>query len=266
MNISSSERTFPLVLDLPNLRTVAVGDIHGRADLLSSLLDAVRSVCSGAPYRIVFLGDLIDRGPESEAVLERVTEELEANSNSSLVLGNHEEYLQKFIERPSDPVRFRTWMDNGGIATLRSMGFRDISNREDVARRLRADDRIAQVLRDGYDLLTMGDLVFVHAGIRPGIKLEEQSVFDLRWIRDPFLHSRGEAGRTVVHGHTPTRSGWPEIRPGRVNLDTGAFATGRLCAAVFEGDGTLTAFLNASEDGGVVSARTLTTDDVALGF
>jgi|UPI0006897A9B serine/threonine protein phosphatase 1 len=216
--------------DLDHIETFAIGDVHGRSDLLGPLLDTVGQNARSSRYRIVFLGDLIDRGPSSRAVLHLAQRTLAELPESRLLIGNHEEFLLRFLERPQDIARFRTWMDNGGVETLRSFGVTSLADREAVANLLRSDSESMEVLSKGIDLAVMGQIVFAHAGIRPGTPIDEQSTFDVRWIREAFLDFAAPLPWIVVHGHTPTDTGMPEVTRSRVNLDTGAFATGSLFA------------------------------------
>ncbi len=240
------------VSELDLIDTFAIGDVHGRADLLAALLDTIRSSAGSQRYQVVFLGDLIDRGPSSREVLLLAAGTITNFPGSCLLIGNHEEFLLRFLEKPTDIVRFRTWMDNGGVATLRSFGITSTVDRNAVVERLTKDNRISDILSNGVDIASMGRVVFVHAGIRPLVPLDEQNSFDVRWIREPFLRYLGIMPWLVVHGHTPTVSGDPEITRNRINIDTGAFATGRLFSLKVPATGEPLSFLCAKEcKGGV---------------
>jgi serine/threonine protein phosphatase 1 len=217
-----------------------VGDIHGQHHLLDDLLsriDADRR--DGAPERTVevYLGDYVDRGPDSAGVIDRLIERAEAPQRSCVFLrGNHEVYVTTFL---SDPAILPEWLHNGGVTTLASYGVEAMHAVRDEraiheAFHAAFPDRHRAFL-DGLALMhRIGDVVFVHAGIRPGVALEDQSPEDLMLIRQDFLRHAKPLPVRVVHGHTPVRE--PEVTPWRVSVDTGAFATGRLTCAVMEGD------------------------------
>lgn len=222
--------------------TVAIGDVHGRADLLEALLETMEGNVGGR--RVVFLGDIIDRGPDSRLALKLVADELDAMTESVLILGNHEELMLSFLNAERKAAPFHTWMQNGGVATVRSFGIDPDLDPYRIAAIL-SETSEAQVLRRGMDMVRSDRFVFVHAGIRPDVSFERQSLFDLRWIREPFLSYSGSFEKMVIHGHTPTSSGLPKMRRNRLNLDTGAFATDRLSAIHLAADETAFGFLSA---------------------
>jgi serine/threonine protein phosphatase 1 len=217
-----------------------IGDIHGRNDLLGDMTERVAAdlktrSCNHAVT--VFLGDYIDRGPKSKAVVERLATGEWPTSIIALA-GNHEEFLLTFLE---DAGFLAFWRSQGGLETLHSYGVdvgRAMAGRdfEDVQADFTA--RFPKHHRDFLDALkvsaTIGDYFFCHAGVRPGVSLDRQNRDDLLNIREPFLSSDGEHGKLVVHGHTPAVA--PEIRPNRIGIDTGAYATGRLTCLVLESD------------------------------
>ncbi|MCW3835482.1 metallophosphoesterase family protein [Sphingomonas canadensis] len=223
----------------PGRRIYAIGDIHGRADLLDQLLDAVGQDDAARPRadtELVFLGDLIDRGPDSAAVVRRVRELCRAGV-ARLLKGNHEEV---FVNAAFGDARCaRGVMGLGGVATLKSYGisedqarngsFDDLSRL--ISRRVPQDD--IAFLDGAEDMIVIGDYLFVHAGIRPGVPLEEQKGNDLRWIRESFLKSGADHGLMVIHGHSIT----PDVEemPNRIGVDTGAFFSGKLSAIGLEG-------------------------------
>jgi serine/threonine protein phosphatase 1 len=203
--------------------TYAIGDIHGCLDKLRSLLLRCEKHAAGRPPAFVFVGDYIDRGPQSSAVIDCLID-LKAQHGESVVTlkGNHEAMALAAFEG-SGPVRL--WLAQGGQATLKSYGVAEPRELPGA----HVDWLRALPLR--YD---DGRRFFVHAGVNPATPLETQDDFDLLWIREPFLSHGGDYGRLVVHGHTPLVDGVPDLRGNRLNLDTGAVFGGPLTAAVFD--------------------------------
>jgi serine/threonine protein phosphatase 1 len=222
-------------------RIYAIGDIHGRLDLLNEILARVDAdiAMHPAPNTIrVFLGDYIDRGPDSKCVLDRLISYRVAQPTVCL-MGNHEAYLREFL-RNSDILT--VWRRYGGLDTLLSYGLTPTTEIDaQEQRELASDlDRIfpsshREFLSSLKPFFICGDFFFVHAGVRPGICLALQSEDDLLWIREDFLLCEDHFGKIVVHGHTPVQE--PDVRPNRINIDTGAYATGRLTCLVLESDG-----------------------------
>lgn len=217
----------------PGRRVYAVGDIHGRLDPLRDLRAQIAQDAHAAQAHdnvVVYLGDYIDRGPDSRGVLDLLIGEPLPGFRSVHLKGNHEEMLLACLH---DPVRAgRLWLHNGGEQAVESYGLAPrgapLAVCEAFARRLPSQHR---AFLEGLSLHhTAGDYLFVHAGIRPGVPVERQAPEDLLWIRDLFLQSPADHGRLVVHGHTPVEE--PEIRPNRIGIDTGAFASGRLSCLV----------------------------------
>ncbi len=220
----------------------AIGDIHGRVDLLRSLLRKIEADTASRPDlvpRVVTLGDYVDRGQDSRGVLD-ILAGLAAQGGERMIAlkGNHEEALLNFLD---DPEGALAWAEHGGRETLASYGVHPPSGRDDLAAWRAARDAFAAALPPAHLTFleslrlfaTIGDYVFVHAGLRPGIPLEQQSDRDLLWIRQEFLEAPAFGDRVVVHGHTPTAE--PVQRPGRIGVDTGAYATGILTALRLEG-------------------------------
>src|SRR5262249_29472820 len=193
----------------PGMRVYAIGDVHGRADLLGQLFAEIDADLSAhpAPEAIhIFVGDYIDRGPYSRQVVDLLVERSQLHETIFL-RGNHEVLVEEFL---SNPESFATWREAGGIETLLSYGIRPSSNPHAVERAMLAK-RLADVLppahrqffRDLKRSFTCGDFFFVHAGVRPGVPLSEQKDEDLFWIRDEFLSSEQKFGKIIVHGHNP---------------------------------------------------------------
>jgi serine/threonine protein phosphatase 1 len=233
-------------------RVYAVGDVHGCLDQLRTLKALIAADNAARPEAqavLVYVGDYIDRGPHSKAVFDDVRRPIDGFATTRHLKGNHEAMMQQFLR---DPMRARDWLGNGGLATLASFGVDgDMAalgfGLELTGAALAAalgPDRLAWL--DDLQLhVQIGDYYFCHAGIRPGVALDQQRETDLLWIRDPFLTSKKDFGAVIVHGHTPGSR--PEVRPNRINLDTGCFATGRLTAAVLDGDAAVTFLATAGQ-------------------
>jgi serine/threonine protein phosphatase 1 len=223
-----------------NTRVYAIGDIHGRLDLLDRAIAAIeRDVGDHGPAALtVTLGDYIDRGPESCGVLGR----LAANPFPTpyvALKGNHEAFLAAFL---ADPKLGLQWRQFGGLETLHSYGVpvsRLMFGRsfDDAAQALRVALPAVHVdfLQSLKNSFSHGKYFLCHAGVRPGVPLDRQEEHDLLWIRGEFLNSEMNFGKVIVHGHTPVEQ--PEVLPNRINIDTGAFATGQLTCVALDEDG-----------------------------
>lgn len=221
-------------------RIYAVGDVHGRADLLEPLLGRIDRDLADRPIAYplqIFLGDYIDRGPDSRTVIDLL---IARRQQHKLVLlqGNHEIYAAEALD---DPSVLPEWIKIGAIPTLVSYGIKPASRggqllEQETARAFRQalPDSHRQFLRSLALSFSCGDFFFSHAGVRPGVPLQNQSQEDLLWIREDFLLHEGDFGKVIVHGHTPAKE--PDIRHNRINIDTGAYATGRLTCLVLEGE------------------------------
>jgi serine/threonine protein phosphatase 1 len=202
--------------------TFAIGDIHGCLHKLLSLLGNCERYAQARPTRYVFLGDYVDRGPDSRGVIDVLRRIKERSRDEVICLrGNHEVLMLAACRERENLI----WLLNGGGATLASFGIDD-------PRRLPADvvawvDSLPLSFDDGRRF-------FVHAGVNPALPLDQQNEYDQVWIREPFLLSNKDFGRLIVHGHTPLAGGLPELRPNRLNLDTAAVLGGPLTAAVFK--------------------------------
>ena len=222
-------------------RVYAIGDIHGRVDLLAQLHERLREDASASRSErrcVVYLGDYVDRGLQSREVIDLLLDAPLEGFESVHLMGNHEDFMLRFLDEPKVGPG---WFANGGGATLYSYGVRmpprgtDLARLSDLGEQLRANlpARHLDFLKRLKRWHVEGDYYFVHAGIRPGVALEEQREEDILWIRELFLDDPGEHGKMVVHGHTITQA--PEMRPNRIGIDTGAYATGVLTALVLEG-------------------------------
>lgn len=230
----------------------AIADIHGRADLLRALLDHIAASEERQPV-IIFLGDLVDRGPHSPDVLDLVAFVLDRYPGSRFVIGNHDYYLRSLLHGELTHEDATNWMDWGGVATVSAYSRNPVPNFAGIAADIRKSYQHHMDLLDrAVTHVVAGRFCFVHAGIRPGVPLAEQTDYDLRWIRAGFLDYIEPLDHIVVHGHTITSSLRPEIYPNRIALDTGAYRTGRLSAAVIRDD-ELSHFLCTAvdDDGGI---------------
>lgn len=221
----------------------AVGDVHGYVRQLDDLLaaieqDAARSAPAERPL-IVFIGDYVDRGPDSRGVIDRILA-LEADRRFEVVclLGNHEDALLRFLV---DPGYAPSWIGNWGRTTLEAYGVAPpLLPNDSGCEAVQAQFRSAFPAEHRAFLgrlkvsLTVGDYLFVHAGVRPGVALDAQAERDLIWIRYDFLESDADFGKVVVHGHTPSER--PERRINRINVDTGVYFSGVLTAVRLEGE------------------------------
>ena len=219
-------------------RVYAVGDIHGRCDLFKAMtaaIDADDQTRGPAQTTVVLLGDLIDRGPDSAGVV-KLARAWSAQRHLRILLGNHEEMLLEALE--SEEV-LRNFLRFGGRETVLSyMADHEAYHQAELTEAL-ALIRAAlpqgdlAFIRSFEDIVTIGDYVFVHAGVRPDVPLDQQRRADLRWIREPFLSHSGSFGPVVVHGHTIFDQ--PRFGHNRIGIDTGAYRTGRLTALALEG-------------------------------
>jgi serine/threonine protein phosphatase 1 len=222
------------------LRVYAIGDIHGRFDLLEPLYRQIRrDIAEARAERTVevFLGDYIDRGPQSREVVEWLIDTPPLADERVCLMGNHEEMV---LDAMADPGLMQQWLYNGALSTIASYGVAAPRFGTAAAEaRLRAaflqvfparHRRFFEGLRRKHQL---GTYFFAHAGVRPGCGLDAQHQLDLTWIREPFLGCEDDFGAVVVHGHTPVDR--PEVRSNRINIDTGAYFSGLLTCLVLEG-------------------------------
>jgi serine/threonine protein phosphatase 1 len=223
-----------------DLRIYAIGDIHGRLDLLDQLLDKIQGQAAKAPTHVkyIFLGDYIDRGFYSRQVIERLIERKQHKpDHHHMLMGNHEQVLRELLKNP-DPGLLKNWLRFGGREAALSYGL-------DMATLSKEPDSVLKALAaaipnehlsflDQLETQTAyGDYYFCHAGVKPGVPLTAQKASDLFWIRHEFLDHTESFGKIIVHGHTICKS--VEKRPNRINIDTGAYATGCLTALGLEG-------------------------------
>ena len=222
-------------------RAYAVGDVHGRLDLLDRMLGLVEADLAEHPSRralLLFLGDIIDRGPASAQAIERLRTYRHSSVRTVFLMGNHEEVLLRILN--GERGILDSWLRFGGADCLMSYGVdptsvKALPEREALQLiRRSVPEAHRKFIAEWADTLRFGDYLFVHAGIRPSIDLSMQSQSDLRWIRHPFLDDDSDHGFVIVHGHTIAE----EVveRPNRIGIDTGAYRTGILTALVLEGE------------------------------
>ena len=225
------------------MRVYAIGDIHGRLDLLKNLLAQILADNrhrSPADTQIIFLGDFVDRGPDSSGVLEMLRLLSQTGLNMRFIAGNHEEVMLDALENPTAELT-RFFYRIGGRETLISYGISeeemDALDYEQLAARMVQvvpQDHV-EFLRSMESCIVIGDYAFVHAGVSPHIPLAQQQLKALRWIRDDFLNFDGPLEKTIVYGHTITDD--VDFGPYRIGLDTGAYKSGKLTAMGLEGSG-----------------------------
>ncbi len=233
----------------PGTVVYAIGDIHGRCDLLEAIQRGIAVDAKLRPARrrvIVYLGDYISRGGDSRGVVEMVRGHQLDGSEVVTLKGNHEDLLLRYLG--GDFVAAKHWFDYDGLDALSDFGV------ETVDRQARDDATVELLRRRFAAALTPRELEFfrglrvshregsyhfVHAGVRPGVALDSQTDHDQMWIRERFLNSGDDHGATVIHGHCIAAE--PEIRANRIGIDTGAYRSGVLTCLVL--DGTERAFL-----------------------
>lgn len=224
----------------PDHRVYAIGDIHGRLDLLDALLaliDEDDRARGDAALTLIFLGDLVDRGPDSAAVIDRLIELKKILPQTRFLLGNHEEVM--LLTLKGDRESLKLFDRIGGRETMLSYGlpepvlaqasFKDLSEAFPPL----VPQAHIDFLNSFEDVIVMGDYAFVHAGVQPGRALDQQKKSDLRWIRRGFLDFNGTLDKVIVHGHTIAHE--VEWLPHRIGIDTGAYESGRLTALGLEG-------------------------------
>ena len=221
-------------------RVYAIGDIHGRADLLDELLALIETdeaERGEAETTLIFLGDVVDRGPASAAVIERLRTLRLTRDTTRFLLGNHEEIFLGALD--GEPKALRLFCRIGGRETVLSYGMDAAEyerlDYEELVHRLKdlVPEDHRQFVGTFEDMIVICDYAFVHAGVRPGAPLDDQRTSDLRWIRDPFLDHRTRLEKIIVHGHTMTDE--VEHRAHRIGVDTGAYSSGKLTALGLQG-------------------------------
>jgi serine/threonine protein phosphatase 1 len=236
-------------------RVYAVGDIHGRLDLFEALIAAIEvddAASNSARTTVILLGDLVDRGPDSAGVVARARE-WQRQRGVRILMGNHEEMFLSSFDKAETLKHFLRF---GGKETVLSYGidpraYLEASIEEVQAMMHEAIPSQDRAFIESFeDTIAIGDYLFVHAGIAPGVAIEDQRTHDLRWIREPFLSHPEPYGPVIVHGHTIRSE--PEDCGNRIGIDTGAYSLGRLTALVLEG--THKRYLEAVDTDGAITA------------
>jgi len=221
------------------MRLYAIGDVHGRQDLLAEMHRRIRAEIDRdgvADWRIVHVGDYVDRGPHSRQVIQFLIDAMDADPRHIALGGNHDAGMVDFLDHAGKDGIFAV---HGGRETCWSYGVEADFGSEPLARRTAAALLAAMPASHVEFLKTLprsvafGDFFFCHAGIRPGVPLSGQDPEDLIWIRQAFHNSPLLHEKVIVHGHTPTHE--PEILPNRINIDTGAYYSGILSAIAIDG-------------------------------
>lgn len=244
---NTNAQTRPTRRSLPNSnnhstggasRLYAIGDLHGRLDLLKAMLSLITADCADANTtpQLVFLGDYIDRGLESRAVIDCL---ISLNQPARFLLGNHEAVMRDVLASGSTQLAF-DWCRFGGRETMLSYGVRPPLGHDEKLMRKAINElkeavptAHANFLTDLEGSVTEGDYFFCHAGVRPGVALAEQSLADLAWIRREFIPHQEPYEKLIIHGHTVREE--PDVQNNRIGIDTGAYATGCLTALALEG-------------------------------
>jgi serine/threonine protein phosphatase 1 len=238
----------PVLKPAAGMRIYAFGDIHGRFDLFDAarrfVATDVAQASTERPFAI-FLGDVVDRGPASAAVVQSLAEQ-DFPVPFLVLRGNHEQMMLDAL-REDGPLE--SWLRNGGVETLMSYDVsleecRDLGDVRNALLRAVPTEHLT-FLQGLPTSAHSGDYFFCHAGIRPDVPLDKQAEADLMWIRKPFLESRKKHPKMIVHGHTPVQQ--PEFLPNRINIDTGAYATGNLTCLILDGEDAVPVSIRADE-------------------
>lgn len=241
--------------------TYAIGDVHGRADLLSSLVQfCLRDAATlGGAARFVFLGDICDKGPSSRQAYDIVSDILGTCEGSVLIKGNHDDMFERSVGRLQRSA-VGAWLPRGGVQTLNSYVDGDLELAVQVAGTMHSDH--VRMVAESSLMVDDGDFLFVHAGIDPEKSLDDQTERDLIWLREPFMSHVGFLGKTVVHGHSIVGDR-PVATENRISIDTGAYSSGRLTALRIVGEGL--AFFQTDGDADSVVEVECVREDRGLG-
>lgn len=241
----------------------AIGDVHGRSDLLARLIDFIGKHVheTGRNPQIFFLGDIVDRGHDSLGAMEIVRKTIDRWPGSRLFLGNHEKMFIDMLESPDDEGLKRKFVRNGGVPTLVSyVGYDGPYSLEEIAGiATRFQDHML-LMKNASRIETVGRFAFVHAGIDPRVHIYEQDEEDLMWIRERFLDHVGPLSHIVVHGHTMLEPTLPVVTENRISLDTGAYHSGVLSMAVIAPETGAVEFYATHSDGSIQAVEPVLLD------
>lgn len=210
-----------------DLVTYAIGDVHGRYDLMQQILKQIRADAAEQPHRIIFLGDYVDRGPDSRKVVEAVMEMVNSCQPDREIIaltGNHEQMMLDAVSDGSGHSAVH-WLKNGGVATMQSYGLDYWDLHKLPMDHLKFLHALPRTVDNGVHF-------FCHAGVNPNFPLDQQDEEEIIWIRDKFLNSDKDFGRIIVHGHTIFEA--PQQLHNRLSIDTGAYHTGNLTAVALD--------------------------------
>lgn len=234
-----------------NMTIYAIGDVHGRADLLDALISAIDIHAESDVDHpiIIFLGDIVDRGPDSRGAMELVRSTIRRYPGSKLILGNHDFLFRQFARGQMAEPAYLSWLfTQGGMQTIESYLPSRPTTVDDILDGLEMFHEHFSLLDEAVGSISIGSFCFVHAGIRPQVSLADQNPHDLQWIRDEFLKFPERFEKIIVHGHSPVEGVHPEFRSNRIAVDTGAYETGSLSALVIDNDKAV-GFLRAWSSG-----------------
>lgn len=233
---------------MPKKNIIAVGDIHAMAHTLRLLLGYLEKKFSADDTQFVFLGDIIDRGPDSLPAVNQVCRIIDTYPGSVMVLGNHDFFLRHMANLSLAKDEEDRWLALGGINTLESYGLDEVDLVDAGKALRRVRPRHVTLFEDAVSHFATESHFFVHAGVDPEVPLSEQLAHDLMWIRKGFLDHTAPFEKMIVHGHSITPSELPEVYSNRIAIDTGSYRTGRITAAIFHDD-VLGGFISAEING-----------------
>jgi serine/threonine protein phosphatase 1 len=227
-------------------KTFAIADIHGRADLLEAMHSFIADHASvdDVDPQIIYLGDICDRGPQSKKCFNMVQRTLKALPESELICGNHDDWFLRAIRYGEERAKLN-WIDKGGVETLHSYYVGDSAIGMSIIDEHHEDH--LDLVENASSHVVRGNVCFTHAGIMPGVALDQQAAYDMMWVREDFLEHVGHLSHVVVHGHTPVGDR-PVVTENRISLDTNAHVSGRLTAVVIDWEEQTVEFFQTDGD------------------